>query len=191
MRIDHVIYVTADLDAASQRLGAQLGLPVAGGGRHVGLGTENRIMPLGGGYLEILAIADPEEAAGSPFGATLAARLAAGGDGLAGWAAAVDDVGAVAERLGLELAGIERDGMTARLAGVGEALAEPFLPFFIERDPGVADPSGTGGPGIGWLEVSGDAARLRAWVGEELPVRVVDGPPAVLAVGIGEQELRA
>ena len=71
-------------------------------------------------------------------------------------------------------------------------MAEPFLPFFIERDPGVADP-GAGGErgGITWIEVAGDADRLAAWLGDnDMPVRVVDGPPGVTAVGIGDRELR-
>ena len=34
--------------------------------------------------------------------------------------------------------------------------------------------------------------RLREWLrGADLPVRVADGPPHVLAIGIGERELRA
>ncbi len=51
LRLDHVIYATADLDAAAARVEVELGLAVAGGGRHEGMGTHNRIFPLGGGYL--------------------------------------------------------------------------------------------------------------------------------------------
>ena len=52
---------------------------------------------------------------------------------------------------------IERDGLTARLAGVAEAMAEPWLPFFIQRDPDIEDP-GAGGDagGIAWIELTGD-----------------------------------
>ncbi|HUR87303.1 MAG TPA: hypothetical protein VMY78_18390, partial [Solirubrobacteraceae bacterium] len=66
------------------------------------------------------------------------------------------------------------------------------LPFFISRDHGIRDPGdGADLPGIAWLEVAGDSARLREWLGgAELPVRTVAGAPAVLAVGIGERELR-
>jgi hypothetical protein len=39
--------------------------------------------------------------------------------------------------------------------------------------------------------VAGDAERLRAWLdGAALPVRVVDGPPGVRAMGVGTRELR-
>jgi Glyoxalase-like domain len=40
-------------------------LRVSGGGRHEGIGTHNRIVSLGGADLEILAIADADEAARS------------------------------------------------------------------------------------------------------------------------------
>src|SRR5918994_2625710 len=96
-----------------------------------------------------------------------------------GWVVAVEDVLAEADRTRAELSVIEREGLRARLAGVTTAMAEPALPFFIERDPGVADP-GAGGDagGITWVEVAGDPARLQAWLGgAQLPGRV-SPPPA-------------
>ena len=192
MRIDHVIYAAENLDVAAARIEAQLGLVAGAGGRHEGLGTHNRIVPLGGGYLELLAVADPEEAARTEFGRGLLARLAGNGDGLLGWVVAVDDIDDVARRLGTPVSTIRRAGLSARLTGLAEAIHEPILPFFISRDPGVPDP-GVGGDadGITWIELAGDAARLQRWLDfAELPVRVVEGPPAVLAVGIGERELR-
>src|ERR671934_50133 len=66
MRIDHVIWKAADLDRGAARIAAEYGLRDDGGGRHVGIGTHNRVFPLGGGYLEVLAVADPEEAKSSP-----------------------------------------------------------------------------------------------------------------------------
>jgi catechol 2,3-dioxygenase-like lactoylglutathione lyase family enzyme len=193
MRIDHVIYACADLDAAAARVEAELGVAAVGGGRHEGLGTHNRIVPLGGGYLELLAIADREEAAGAALGAAVQARIAAAGDGLMGWAVAVDAVEPVAARLGTAISTIARQGLSAHLTGLEEAMREPFLPFFIARDPGVPDPAAGGGArGITWLEVSGDAARLERWLGgAELPVRVVDGAPGVRALAVGSRELRA
>jgi hypothetical protein len=92
VRIDHVIHGTADLDVAAARVKADLGLTAVAGGRHDGLGTHNRIVPLGdGSVLELLAIADPQEARGSELGAALLAGIARG-DGLLGWAVAVDDL---------------------------------------------------------------------------------------------------
>ena len=192
MRVDHVVYAAADLDAAAARIESEFGLIAGGGGRHEGLGTCNRVVPLGGAYLELLGVADPDEAARSDFGRGLLSRLAEGGDGLLGWAVAVDDVDPVARRLGTTISTIKRAGLSARLTGLAEAMQEPFLPFFISRDAGVSDP-GIGGDagGITWIEVAGDAARLERWLDfAPLSVRVLDDSPAVRAVGIGEREFR-
>jgi catechol 2,3-dioxygenase-like lactoylglutathione lyase family enzyme len=191
MRLDHVIYATADLDAAAARVEAELGLAVAAGGRHEGMGTHNRIVPLGGGYLELLAVADAEEAAGSPLGAAVLRRMESVGEGLLGYAVAVEDVRAAAARLGVAVSTITRSGFTGTLAGVAEAMAEPCLPFFVQRAGHGPDPGANGSAGgIAWLEVAGDAARLGRWLdGAQLPVRVVPGEPAVRALGIGAERV--
>ncbi len=114
------------------------------------------------------------------------------GDGLFAWCVAVDDVEREAERLGTTVMAIAREGLSARLTGLDTSLAEPSLPFFITRDAGVPDP-GAGGDagGITWVEVSGDRERVERWLeGPELPLRYADGPSGVLAMGIGERELR-
>jgi hypothetical protein len=184
-----VIYATTDLDAASVRLEAELGLAVLPGGIHEGQGTHNRTVPLGGGYLELLAIRDADEAAASPIGRVLAERIS--GDGLLAWAVSGVDVPDVAARLGTPLHTVRRDGMTAHVTGVEAALTEPTLPFFVQSDaPSHPGDGGTAG-GLTWIEVAGDAARLREWLsGDAVPVRIVDGAPAVLAVGIGGREFR-
>jgi hypothetical protein len=192
MRIDHVIYATDSLDEAAERMEAELGLKSLEGGRHEGLGTHNRIVPLGGGYLELMAIADPAQADASETAGMLQARIEAAKEGLLAWCVAVDDVEALAGRLGTTVLTVRREGLSARVTGLPEALREPFLPFFITRDPGEADP-GAGGDagGITWVEVAGDKDRLGGWLGEaELPVRVVSGSPGIRAMGIGDRELR-
>jgi Glyoxalase-like domain len=188
VRIDHVIWATRDLDAAAEHFERDHGLAAVSGGRHAGMGTHNRIVPLGGGYLELLAVADPEEAAASPLGS----RIAAAGEGWLGWAVVVDDVEPIAARLGTDVLTLSRDGFSARLTGVAEALAEPALPFFLQRDEGTPDPGeGADAGGLQWVEVAGDAERLREWLGGVgLPVRVQPGEPQLLAVGVGERELR-
>ncbi len=137
----------------------------------------------------MLAIADQEEAGTSAIGRAVAAAP----DGLFGWAVAVDDVPAEAQRLGLEVTSIERGGLTARLAGVTQAMAEPWLPFFIQRDPGIADPGGSGDAGgIAWIELAADPERLHAWLGggEELPLRYAAGEaPGLRAVGLGSGDV--
>jgi hypothetical protein len=192
VRIDHVIFAAADLDAAAARLEAEHGLRAEGGGRHEGIGTHNRIVPLGGGFLELLAVADPEEAAGSELGRALAARIESVGYGPMAWVVAVDDIEPVTRLLGTEVTAIARAGMTARLTGVAEAMTDPSLPFFIERDPGAADPGAPGaGGGIEWIEVAGDSRRLADWLGgADLPVRVVDGEPEVVSFGLAGRSIR-
>jgi hypothetical protein len=180
-----VIYATADLDRACTRLKAEYGLDSVAGGRHERIGTHNRLVPLGADYLEVLAIADPDEAAASPLGTIVGERIEHD-DGLIGWAVAVPDVAAVAARLGTEVMEVVRGGRTGRLTGLLEALEEPFLPFFIEREPSEE------ARGITWIEVAGDRERLEEWLGgaAELPVHVLAGPPAVLAVGVGDLVVR-
>jgi hypothetical protein len=191
VRIDHVIYATSDLDAASEKVERELGLTVQPGGRHKGGGTHNRIVPLGGGWLELGAVADADEAAGSVFGRALLEHLDKDGDGLMAWVVVVDDVEAVAARLGTEVTTVERPGMRVRVTGIAEAMREPYLPFFLTRDEGVDPGLGQDAGGISWLEVAGDAKRLGEWLGgEDLPVRVVEGPPGVQAMGVGSREWR-
>ena len=192
MRIDHVIYGTADLDAAAARFAAEFGLAAARGGRHDGLGTHNRLVPLGDGcFIEFLGVADRAEALGSPLGAALCGAVERG-DGLLGWAVGVEDLDGCARRLGTPVSVVGRQGREARLTGVNEALEEPYLPFFIERDADWYQPSVPGASaGLSWIEVAGHAGRLEEWLGgTQLPVRVVDGPARILAIGIGDRELR-
>src|SRR5690349_23244415 len=58
-RIDHVIVAAADLDHLEAAF-TRLGFRVVGGGQHPHLGTRNRIILLGEGYIELLAIADQQ-----------------------------------------------------------------------------------------------------------------------------------
>jgi catechol 2,3-dioxygenase-like lactoylglutathione lyase family enzyme len=192
VRIDHVIYATADLDAAAARVASELGLSVVAGGRHDGHGTHNRIVPLGGGYLELMAVADPAEAADSPIGSAVQAWLAEHAEGLFAWAVEVEDLDSVAARLGSRATTVTREGFSARLVGVAEALRDPWQPFFIARDHAVPDPdAGADVGGITWVEVAADTDRLeRRLGGAELPLRIVEGASGLRAMGIGERELR-
>jgi Glyoxalase-like domain len=191
VHLNNVIFVTGDLDAAAARFESEYGLRSEPGGEHRELGTRNRVVPLGPGYLELLAIADEEQAALSVVGQAVRRRLEKG-EGLLSWAAEVEDVEAIAARLGTPVMRISREGYQATCTGVDEALADPYLPIFTQRDEGVRDPGADGSAGgLRWLEVAGDEPRLRDWLGgADLPVRVVEGPSAVLAMGVGDQTVR-
>jgi hypothetical protein len=195
-RIDHVVRAVDDLDEAAVALREEFGLDSVAGGRHTGWGTGNRIVPLGPDYIELIAVLDREEAALSFLGSHVLEQLE-GGDRFIGWCVAVDDVEPHAARLGLEVTTGSRTRpdetvLRWRSAGLQEAMEDPSVPFFVAWDvppelhPGRAAADHSVRPeGISWIEVGTDALRLKDWLdGEELPVRVVGGPPGVLGVGI-------
>lgn len=85
--IDHLVIACADPDAAASELESNLGLTAAGGGRHQGLGTFNRIVWLAdGSYLELIGVEDREAALRTPVGEAVVGTLDAHGGGLATWA---------------------------------------------------------------------------------------------------------
>ena len=85
--IDHLVIACADPDAAAAELESTLGLVCAGGGRHAGRGTWNRIAWLAdGSYLELIGVDDGEAALLQPVGAAAVAVLDAGDGGLATYA---------------------------------------------------------------------------------------------------------
>jgi len=188
---DHVIMTVRDLDAAADRLLDSHGFRSVPGGRHVGLGTGNRIVPLGDSYIELMAVVDPDEAKDSML-AHWVAEQSAGGDRLAAWCLRTDNIDEVAGRLGLtpvSMSRIRPDGveLSWRLAGLEAGLARA-LPFFIQWDiPPAEHPGHTlgEGPGISWVEVGGGSAGLAEWLGpNDLDVRVVDGPAGIRRVGV-------
>jgi hypothetical protein len=207
MWIDHVIVAVGDLDEAGERLFEREGLGSVPGGRHRGWGTANRIVPLGESYVELITVVDRDEARESDFGLAVLKALAEDRP-LVGWVVATDDIDAVAGRLELDVEEKSRetaDGSTLswRLAGMEEAMKSGALPFFIQWDvpdeqrPAAAEARHAADPrGIAWVEVSGDGERVREWIGEDsdLPVRVAEGDPAIVAAavdtGVGELVLR-
>jgi hypothetical protein len=191
IELDHVLIAAADLDAAGREFEAHYGLASVAGGRHPGWGTANRIVPLGDTYLELVAVVDTAEAAGSPFGRWVAA--ASSGRPL-GWAVRTRKLHVIAGRLGLAVTmGSRRreDGLVLRwrLAGMERAIADPALPFFIEWGDGTPLPGRTeaghrDGPlRIDRVRLTGDADRLEDWLGaHSLPITVQAGAAGVAGV---------
>jgi hypothetical protein len=191
MELDHVLIPLADLSRAVSEFEGRYGLVSVEGGRHADWGTANRIVPLGDSYLELVAVVDPAEASQSAFGQWVANARA--GRPL-GWAVRTDNLDAVAGRLGLSVGSGSRFTATGeflrwRIAGVERAMAEPWLPFFVEwaagtRLPGrldVAHPAGAAG--IERLIIAGEPKRLSSWLdGGRLPVTLADGGSGVIGV---------
>lgn len=196
IELDHVLLGSPDLDESARRLEADHRLPSVSGGRHAGLGTENRIVPLGDAYVELVGIADRDEAAANPFGSWLLDHVA-GGEAWLGWCVRTYDLDGVSARLGLEPQSMARsrpDGFELRwrLAGLERAREEPWRPFFISWDVPADEFPGRGGgevqaagARIAAVEVGADENALSEWVGE-LPgtVRITGGAPGVHSVTI-------
>jgi hypothetical protein len=199
-RIDHVVLAVRDLEASARRLWEEDGLRFAPGGRHPRWGTANMIAPLGGDYVELLAVVDEEIGAGTVLGRTLL-ELAADGDRWFSVCLADDDIEATAARLGLMVqpgARTRPDGTEVRWRGAGieDRGADLWLPFFISWDvPAALHPGAAPADhrlrfeGIARVEVGGDRARLRDWLGgADAPIRVVEGGPRVHAVTIATRD---
>ncbi|MCI0636980.1 MAG: VOC family protein [Actinobacteria bacterium] len=196
LRLDHVVYAVRDLDQAASRFREEFGLDSSIGGRHQGWGTANRIVPLGDQYVELIGVVDADEAARTVFGRQVLERVE-DGDGWFAIVAAADDVGAEADRLNLPVHAGSRERLDGevvrwRMAGLEDPVREPWMPFFITWDvpaelhPGrVRAGHGVRAEAIAWVEIGGDEARLREWLGgEELPIRVGSEAPGIGRVAI-------
>jgi hypothetical protein len=202
LELGQVVLGVRDLGAATRRMEA-LGFTVLDGGVHPGLGTANRIIPLGQQYLELLGVVDPALAAAQWYGQALLARIA-GADRLVRWSLRTDRIEAVAGALGLvpeRRQRIRPDGrpLTWQAAGLRVAAEESWPPFFMQWDDPADFPGGlparhaNGARGVAWLEVATpDPARLERWrSGGAAPLRLVEGPPGLgrVAVITGDGEV--
>ena len=178
MRIDHAIIGARDIETVADRLWERHGLASLPGGRHAGWGTHNRIVPLGGPYLEIIGVVDENEALRDPMGRWLIANTATG-DPLMGWCCETADIERLSRRLGLALerGGRDRpDGsrLSWRVAGRDAALgARPFFIAWDEPDtrPGLLSaPHAVELRGISRVEVGCSAEELDGWVEDDVPV---------------------
>ncbi|MFN0028156.1 MAG: VOC family protein [Acidimicrobiales bacterium] len=156
LAIDHLVYATPDLDSSVAELGRRLGVTAMPGGRHVGRGTHNALLHLGGRtYLEIIG-PDPSQALapGTPMPFGLEERTEAG---LVWFAVACPNLAIVVDRLrrgGFE-AGDSFDMQRARPDGVllrwqlssrpqiPEGGTEPFLIDWLDSPhPALDTPRG-------------------------------------------------
>jgi hypothetical protein len=190
LHIDHVVFCVPELTAGSEYLSQRYGFVSHPGGTHPGHGTANRIVPLGDGYLELVSVVDPIEAATSRFGSWVDgnAHLPPRPDALC---LRADDLDEICTRLGLQPVSMSRetpDGSVLRwrLAGLDEAIGES-LPFFIEWEvpqelfPGRAEPGNRAH--IDQVVVTGDPSRLSEWTAGAVGVTIEAGEPGIDWVG--------
>lgn len=190
----NVILGVVDPSVTAERLRGH-GLDVHEGGTHPSVGTRTMIVPLGRSYLELLAVEDRSLAEQSLFGRTLLARTAEG-DRLVRWSIRTDRIDDVAAELDLEVderSRLHPDGRTLRWrsAGMTPSLIDPSRPFFMQWPdadwPG-SEPATHSADVGGVIELEltvPDRVALSSWVlGADLPLRVVDGPPDLVAVTI-------
>jgi hypothetical protein len=193
--LSQVIYGVQDLDVATRQIESR-GFTVIDGGHHPGLGTANRIVPLGDAYFEILGIVDRQEALRNPFGSALFQQIQQG-NRLVRWSLRTNTIEEVARERGLSPENRSRlrpDGtlLTWKAAGLSLSLVEGWLPFFMQWDdpthyPGSLQALHAVQPqGIAWLEITPkDPLWLQHWLGTaRIPLRLVDGPPGVHRVGL-------
>jgi len=184
MRIDHVSYAASPegLQATADELSRKLGITPRDGGVHPRFGTRNVILPLAGDrYVEVVEVLDHPASDKAPFGQAVRARSAAGGGWMA-WVVAVDDLSDVEERLGRRAVEGQRhtpEGVELqwRQIGIRGLIADPQLPFFIQwssmdHHPSRLDDSPVRLTG---LHISGEAGRVREWLGLTEPDTWGDG----------------
>ena len=193
LTLDHVLVAVRDLDGAIEEFEKRYGLRSIEGGRHPGVGTANRIVPLGREYIELIAVVDPFEAAGNWRGRRIADALAKG-ETFATWALRTTDLDAFREHcksLGMPLppasqgARMKPDGTvlkwrTQELHGDDDVGVVPFVIEWQVPDSEhpaaqvVEQPSGVNGVArvvLGATE-RGAEKQLRDVVGDAVPFEV-------------------
>ena len=64
LKLDRLVLSATRLAAGAETVEGALGVPMADGGRHTAMGAHNRLLGLGGLYLEVITC-DPDAPAGS------------------------------------------------------------------------------------------------------------------------------
>jgi hypothetical protein len=192
LSIDHVIYCVRDLDQAAGWFLRKHGLRSVAGGRHAGLGTANRIIPLGDNYIELLTVIDRRAARSNPFGIWATVAIDERSMLPVGLCMRTEDLQSVAKRLNLTPTAMSRptpDGVELRWQSAGlELTLTRDRPFFIQWDIDMADHPGRSLEGQGPIEsvvLSGRVDELRGWLDAvDGPVSIVEGPPGITGLTI-------
>ncbi|GAS92918.1 VOC family protein [Mycolicibacterium brisbanense] len=203
MHLDHIVIATNDLDVSARQLADTTGLTAVKGGVHDGLGTHNYIVPLGRGYLELVAVHDPDLARDNPFGRLVLAALAEADEAFAGWAVEVtaEELRTRAQQTALPIGRLTREGVGVHHLGMTRAFESPGLPFLLARDagnknPGLLTAAHTVRPrGVRALSVAESRSDLENWLmtgvgveNPELPVVCLSSGRGITRVDVGTDE---
>ncbi|WP_436757706.1 VOC family protein [Streptosporangium sp. V21-05] len=195
--LDHLVYATPDLYGTVRELAGLLGAEPVEGGRHVGLGTRNYLLGLGGRrYLEIIG-PDPDQpdpGLARPFGLDLLP-----GPRLVTWAIHPDDLDAVVARArerGYEPGDVhpmsrrtpEGELLEWRLTSSPDDTGDGLVPFLIDWGS-TAHPAERGLPVVELTSLTAfhpDPATVAGYLsalGTELEVAAGDEPRLVAVIG--------
>ncbi|MCU1503802.1 MAG: hypothetical protein JWM12_3156 [Ilumatobacteraceae bacterium] len=193
--LDHLVLVTPDLASTSASIATTIGVSPSVGGSHVGRGTANRLLALGGGaYLEIIGRDpdQPEPAQPRPFGidheadarlVTFAARVGSMTAAIAAARLAGYDPG---EAQTMQRATADGEVLSWSLTGP-PTWAGGVVPFLIDWGA-TRHPSSTSAQGatLRSLRITHpDPDRIRAvFAALDLDLAVEDGPEPGLAAAI-------
>jgi hypothetical protein len=203
--VDHLVYGVFDLDAGVADLEHRLGVRAAAGGKHVGRGTHNALLGLGGqAYLEISA-PDPEQ---KPVGALPFSLETLTRPRLVAWAIRVSGIDAFIERArrggydpgeAREMDRVQPDGVRlawrlAQEAPGGRSFLVPFLIDWLDTP----HPAASAPAGVTLAELSGvhpEPESVRpALEALGAGLTVVEGPDPALVAALdtprGRVELR-
>jgi hypothetical protein len=196
MVIDHVVMLVNDASTAAAEFRARDGLGSDRGMYYPRAGSRHYSIPLDPpAALEFLEIEDRTVAQQTDDGCRAVACEAAG-YGLFMWAVLVDDLDAVAQRLGLQIFDYTIAHGDGTLRGWRAVDGPSHLPFFIDypnngdrtaRLQAMYDRVGhTCSPRrFSELTISGSEAEMRDWLGpHELPLRFVDGSDGMIEARI-------
>jgi Glyoxalase-like domain len=200
LALDHVIVAVPDLGRAATALERNLGLRATPGGRHLRLGTENMLVPLGGAYLEIVAVADATLAETNEFGrAVLEARDA--GPHFTGWVLRTSAIEDAASQWESHVVSLERRTPAGaqvrwRMAGLENA-RNRTRPMLIQWEderiaPPFADPvHPVGRIALEYVEIGDPARLLGTWLPHIDHVRLTaSGSVGVHAVAVRAGDAR-
>jgi hypothetical protein len=194
--IDHVCWLVPDGQVTADALRREQGLGSERGMYYPRAGTQHWFVPLEPpAGLELLEVVDREAAHTGDAGAQVLA-CEARGFGLFSWAVLVEDLDAVAARLGLPVDDYTLPQPDGTLRGWRTVSGPWHLPFFIDY-PRNGDRSGRlremyarvdhrcAPSAFTSLEVEADVAELDAWLGpHDLPLRVRPGTRGLVAATI-------